>query len=297
MHHTWFTFPLVVAAVAAGTGIMGSSTVRHDETTGHRREVARIQAHFDSVLHELTLTPVLSARAASERRASLIQELRAYRNRGVFPHNRDFAGQAVPYFIDRPTGTLCAVAHLLESTGRRDIVDRVADTDNNVWVAELAGDRAFAEWLDSWGLTLGEAARIQVPYIGDGNPTVGGETGRTYSPAAVGVVAASAGAAAFNLWKNPSGRGRIATAAGLITGAASLGTGLAAMGDPRAARSVSSVSLAVGALSTAIATRGFLRHRTDVAREQSARERKVAIVPIVPVRGRSGAGLSLNLEF
>lgn len=296
MHHTWFTFPVVVAAMAAVTAAPDSATVRHDETAGHRAEVARIQAHFDSVLLELELASAGPRAALRHRRSALIEQLRAYRNRGVFPHNRDFAGQAVPYFIDRPTGTLCAVAHLLESTGRRDLVDRVAGADNNVWVVELAGDREFSAWLDTWGLTLAEAARIQVPYIGDGDPTVGGETARAYSPAAVGVVAATAGAAVFNLWKNPSGRGRIATAAGLITGAASLGTGIAAMGDPRASRSVSGVSLAVGAISTAITTRGFLRHRTGVARERSQRER-VALAPVIPVRGRSGAGLSLNVEF
>lgn len=75
-----------------------------------------------------------------------------------------FPGRAVPYFVDRKTGVLCAVAHLLESTGRRDVVDRVAALDNNIWVAQLAGDTAFRRWLDTHSLTSTEAARIQVPY-------------------------------------------------------------------------------------------------------------------------------------
>src|SRR5213075_961843 len=98
------------------------------------------------------------------RRAAAISTLRGYRNRGVFPHNYDFPGQAVPYFVDRKTGTLCAVAHLLASTGHRDIVDRVSKTDNNILVPQLAGDSAFSAWLSDNGLTLEEAAHIQVPY-------------------------------------------------------------------------------------------------------------------------------------
>ena len=78
---------------------------------------------------------------------ALIATLDAYRDRGLFPRNYDFPGQLMPYFFDRKTGVLCAVAHLLESTGRRDIVDRVAQMNNDVWVAELAPDSAFGTWL------------------------------------------------------------------------------------------------------------------------------------------------------
>src|SRR5215207_3379955 len=117
------------------------------------REVSRIRAHFDSVLTELAHRDVATL-SASQRgnRARLMTTLAAYRDRGVFPHNYDFADRAVPYFIDRKTGTRCAVAHLLESTGRRDVVDRVARMNNNVWVAELASDTALASWLDANGI-------------------------------------------------------------------------------------------------------------------------------------------------
>ena len=33
------------------------------------------------------------------RRASLLETLRVYRDRGAFPQNYDFPGQAVPYFV------------------------------------------------------------------------------------------------------------------------------------------------------------------------------------------------------
>src|SRR5688572_19319569 len=101
-------------------------------------EVARIRAHFDSVLVELAARDLSTLTVAQRaNRSGLVTTLVAYRERGVFPHNYDFPGEAVPYFVDRKTGTLCAVAHLLASTGRRDIVDRVARADNNVWVPSL----------------------------------------------------------------------------------------------------------------------------------------------------------------
>ena len=137
-----------------------------DAPSGRAAEVARIRAHFDSVLTELPARELTALTPAKRgRRVAALTTLRAYRTRGDFPHNYDFPGQAVPYFVDRGTGTLCAVAHLLATSGRRDIVDRVARTDNNVWVAALAGDTAFTHWLDANGLTLAEAARIQVPYM------------------------------------------------------------------------------------------------------------------------------------
>ena len=132
------------------------------------RERARIRAHFDSVLTELRAPNVAEMAAApAANRVRLIATLEAYRDRGIFPHNYDFPGQFVPTFVDPKTGVVCAVGHLLESTGRRDIVDRVASANNHVYVAELAADTALQGWLNANGLTLAEAARIQVPYWGD----------------------------------------------------------------------------------------------------------------------------------
>src|SRR5262245_25566942 len=90
-------------------------------------EIRRIRAHFDSVLTELSARDVAHLSSTQRvARARLLETLHRYRDRGTFPHNYDFPGRAVPYFIDRKTGTLCAVGHLLASSGRRDIVHRVA---------------------------------------------------------------------------------------------------------------------------------------------------------------------------
>jgi hypothetical protein len=298
MRLSWLAFP-AVAAIAGVTSIESIPAVRVIDVGPERSiEVRRIQAHFDSVLSELAGRD-LSALAPSARnqRALLVETLQRYRARAEFPRNYDFPGQAMPYFVDRKTGILCAVAHLLESTGRRDIVDRVAVADNNVWVAELAGDREFEGWLAENGLTLDEAARIQVPYIGDPDPIAGTSRSSSYSPAAIGVLAGTAGASLFNVMRNSDGRGMIGTVLGMTAGAASIGMGAAAMGDPTAPRSVSTVSFIAGGLSAAIATRGYLRNRQYTASQRAARRGDVAVAPIVPVKGRNGAGLSLNVTF
>jgi hypothetical protein len=56
------------------------------------------------------------------------------------------------------------MAYLIERSGRRDLVHRIASTQNNAFIAELANDRELRGWLDSVGLSVTEAARIQPTY-------------------------------------------------------------------------------------------------------------------------------------
>lgn len=127
-------------------------------------EQVRLRAHFRQVLSELKGRDVAHL-AAPERnmRERLVLELARYARRGVFPKNRDFAARRTPYFIDA-SGTRCAMAHLIESTGERDYVEHVRRTRNNAYVRELASDRALQAWLRAAGLTVAEAARIQPSY-------------------------------------------------------------------------------------------------------------------------------------
>jgi len=177
---------LATIGVAAVAGTSRSAVAADTRNT----EVGRIRSHFDSVLTELASRSVAELGAERiTRRTALINALRDYRDRGVFPHNYDFPGRAVPYFVDRKTGTLCAVANLLAYSGRWDIVDRVAHADNNVRVAQLAGDTAFVRWLDTNGLTLAEAARIQMPYMTGSTTSAQDARNRTFfivAPVAVG---------------------------------------------------------------------------------------------------------------
>jgi hypothetical protein len=133
------------------------------EPLARRLEVARLRAHFDSVDAELRHANALQFTASQRRaRATLIGWLQEYRDAGQFPRNERFA-EAMPFFRDG-YGALCAMAYLIERSGRRDLVDRVALTRNNAFIAELANDPELRVWLDSVGLSVTEAARIQPTY-------------------------------------------------------------------------------------------------------------------------------------
>jgi hypothetical protein len=204
-----------VAAVAG----LASITMRGRDFES--RERVRIQAHFDSVLRALP-TRDLSALNPSQRanRAALIRTLRAYRDAGRFPHNYDRAG-VVPTFIDPRTDVRCAVGHLVESTGRGDIVRRVAAGDNHVYVVQLSADTAFRHWLTDNGLTLAEAAWIQMPYmrgpieVDPRKPYVG-------NGPAVALAAGSVGLTAWNLVRNRHAERRVFSIGGVAVGAAGI---------------------------------------------------------------------------
>jgi hypothetical protein len=289
----------VVFVMSAGTPSTAAlpHAATYHSVSGHAAEVARIRAHFDSVLAELPLRSTASLSDVQRaRRGELISTLRAYRDRGEFPHNHDFPGEAVPYFVDRETGVLCAVAHLLATSGRRDIVDRVALTDNNVWVDSLATDAEFTDWLASHGLTLAEAARIQVPYMEEapGSSIRAGESGSLNTGASLALGSAIF-ASVWNARANSAGSGRIGNALGIIAGAAALGIGGATLGDDGSSDALGAATIAAGAASAWLSTRGILRQRRVAAEKRE--DDRATVAPILSAGGKPGAGVSVTLRF
>ena len=257
-------------------------------------EVARIRAHFDSVLNELYARDLDQLTGHQrQNRAALITALREYRDRGVFPHNYDFPGRAVPYFIDRKTGTRCAVAYLIESTGRGDIVSRVARDNNNVWVGELAGDAQLAAWLSENGVTLDEAARIQVPYM---QPVSKAEEARNVAfvaatPFAIGGVAITS---LWNALGNSDGHSKVGSTLGIASGVLSTAMGASLLAKSDIPMSVGATAVTAGMVSMALGVRARFNHETVLAEREAERTRQVSIVPTV---ARSGAGISVSLPF
>lgn len=280
--------------IAAAMVLVAATLVAFTSRDHGALEVHRIQAHFDSVLVELRAADVAAlATDQRTRRSLLIETLVAYRHRGLFPRNYDFEQAPTPYFIDRKTGVLCAVAHLIESTGRRDIVDRVAAMNNNVWVPQLAGDTAFEGWLSAHGMTLAEAARIQVPYdFIEQPPPPPAPRNRS---AVVGLGLASA-ATAVNLLSNRDGHGRVRSVAGLAAGVVGAGVGVAAFNAPGASRGATVTSIATGLVSAAVSARGIYRHRQMVAAAREAERAKVAVAPLLPT-STTGTGITVNVRF
>ena len=267
-------------------------------STSIEREVERIRAHFDSVLVELEAGNVAGLTGEQRsRRASMIMTLRAYRDRGEFPRNYDFPGAATPYFVDRRTGVLCAVAHLLQSTGRRDIVDRVAATNNNAWVSELSGDVELDAWLTRQGLTLAEAARIQVPYEQSNS---GPYVWSTFAGTGV-----SSLASAVNLTANRSGRAGIVTFVGAVGGLGTIALGIAGV-KQEAPAIASAVNIVAGglALVTSIQSQRRLESMVTLRREserqaQQAVTRKVqtSLTPLLSVGDQPSAGIAVQVRF
>ena len=293
-----------LAALTAGAALAALTQPRAGLAAPTQRaaEVARIRAHFDSVERELLARDVASlAPAQRANRARNLRTLAAYRDRGEFPRNRDFPGALVPYFVDE-TGVLCAVAHLLATSGRRDIVDRVAAANNNVWVGDLAADTAFTAWLDAQGLTLAEAARIQMPYMGP--PPEGEQATATANGVntAASVAVAALGVTSM-LLDAPAGTRRSAwrTALGLAAGAGGLALAATRRDATGAPLAVGVATGAVGAASLGVAgwrlthrgaTPSPARSSASVAAPQHAQPR----TPVVAA-GLVGPGLGVAVTF
>lgn len=290
-------FVFILSAVAPSSAARPELTSRSVDS-GRAREVHRIQAHFDSVVTELVGRDLLGLPDAQRaRRGALVETLRVYRDRGEFPHNYDFPGEAVPYFVDRGTGVICAVGHLLATSGRRDIVDRVAAMNNNVWVPELAGDTAFVTWLDTHGLTIAEAARIQVPYIGDG-PPLDPQVAREDNAFPIGASVALGSALVASYWNarpNAAGASRIANAVGMIAGATAIGAGASSFGDGGSSPAIGAASMVAGAASAWLSARNVVRYRRIA--EQKREAARASVAPMLPIDGSSGAGIAVTLRF
>lgn len=270
-------------------GILAYSVAADARSVSKSRHPLSIR--LDTVLAELASHDVRSYSTTQlARRARLLETLGRYRDIGEFPNNYDFPGERVPYFVDRKTGVRCAVAYLLESTGRDDIVQRVAAADNNVWVPDLAGDREFTSWLDANGLTLDEAARIQVPYEMPSQPVVTApatSSHRAYNVGSAAVIGASAMAA---FWSSRS-TGRLSRMSALSSGIATLGLG--AYGLAGRDQTVGSLNLVAGSAVAYLATRAVLRDRRLADAEK--KEQRVSVAPTVSAT--EGAGVSVAFRF
>ena len=216
-------------ALCGAFAALPQATVPPNDTQA--RDVARIRHHLAGAEALLlardasTLTP--SQRAA---RARHVVALRAYRQRGVFPHNHLVADRRTPVFVDEH-GTRCAMAYLIERSGDRALVARIASTRNLARIRELAGDSELGAWLDRNGLSVAEAARIQPEY--PQYPPVPLDEGTVGSPEVRVATNVGAGAAVAGVGLNlaiassqnaRSTRGMLGLALGL------LGAGLGATG-------------------------------------------------------------------
>ena len=272
---------LVVAALAGARP--------HHEPSVRELEVKRLQHHFDSVDAELRSRNV-SALSASQlaRRTQLISWLREYRNEAIFPTNDRFSNPT-PFFRDK-YGVLCAMGYLIDRSGRSDIVNAVAESRNNAYIRELADDPRLIAWLDSAGLSVAEAARIQPTY--GGGPIVDdddddGDVDDDFAIAAIGLSSVSLASAAVNVVKP----GYFSGFLGVIAGGAAIIVGANNLDENDATDHVATATMAIGAASLGAGIYGLLearRESRDHWRDRDRRDRRrrysVAVVPDMTVQ-------------
>lgn len=296
---------VVILAVAVGGAALFGASTPSPVSSARAAEVMRLERHFDSVDVELRSRDV-SALTAAQRlnRAQLVSWLRDYRNADRFPVNDRFK-QPTPFFRDKD-GVLCAMAYLIDRSGRGDIVDKVAATRNNAYIRQLADDPALISWLDTWGLSVAEAGRIQPSYGGDG--VIDDDDDVVDSDVALGAIGlggASLAMTAVNIVKPSTASGLVGVLAGvsaIIFGAVNLDDDEYSGNDQ-----VGAVTIGLGALSLGAGIYGYVEaqrdhHRwRDRNRDRYDRRRRGYSIKVVPdvalQRSEPRVGLLVNGRF
>jgi hypothetical protein len=283
---------MLLVATSAGTLLVAGPRSDGPES----RERTRIRAHLARVENELRRRDVSGWPAeARTARARHLDRLHGYWNHGCFPHNHDFPECRVPQFVDRH-GTRCAVAWLIECSGRRDLVERIASTRNDARIRDLAADPDLRGWLASAGLTLAEAALIQPSYDFDRQPEESSHAvlvGTLAFTDAVEVWIIAANARLDDPWNARRTRGTLGFLGGLAgttLGAYSLNAKTGATGG------LGVLTMMVSAIATVASIRNL---NTHFAGEDSPSASTTAVRPEFFVRSRSNESpqLAVRLRF
>lgn len=257
---------VVILAVAVGGAALFGASTPSPVSSARAAEVMRLERHFDSVDIELRSRDVSALNATQlANRTQLVIWLRDYRNADRFPVNDRFS-EPTPFFRDKD-GVLCAMAYLIDRSGRGDIVDKVAATRNNAYIRQLADDPALISWLDSWGLSVAEAGRIQPSYEGGG---IGGAEDdddevveSDIALGAIGLGGASLATTAVNIVKPSTASGIL----GVLAGVGSIIFGAVNLDDEEYGGNdkIGAVTIGLGALSVGAGIYGYLeaQHHRD----------------------------------
>lgn len=277
---------LVIVSLVVSAGVVAGTSDTEPRQSTRSSEVTRLRAHFDAVDAELKARDVSGLAAAQQARRTLLATwLRDYRNSGTFPVNDRFAEPA-PFFRDS-RGTLCAMAYLIHRSGRSDIVNKVEATRNNAYIAELADDPALIAWLDSSGLSVAEAARIQPAYDGGGgnlDDDIRIVTDFNVSPILLG--GASLASTALNVFKPGYASGVL----GIAAGALSIGVAAKHSHDNGRTDNVAGSIMGLGGLAVGAGVYGLIEARRDHLNPGRNAERRSSV-------GRNRVSMTVAPDF
>lgn len=98
----------------------------------------------------------------AKNRAANLARFRVYQRKGVFPNNTYTDGK-LNVWLDR-FGNLCAAATIIKLSGQDDLVQRTAEQNNFVRLADVT-QGPLMDWILTSGLTQDEIAAIQEPMM------------------------------------------------------------------------------------------------------------------------------------
>ncbi|TAE61704.1 MAG: hypothetical protein EAZ89_00365 [Bacteroidetes bacterium] len=131
-------------------------------------EQLRVYTHLRYVEQLLRKqSPAHLSEAQQQQRSRVLDHLKAYYERGVFPANYDYPGERKPCFIDRD-GNICAVGYLVEQTAGRALAEAINQRHQYSRISEMKDLPELSAWAESAGLTLRECAMIQPEYVPPG---------------------------------------------------------------------------------------------------------------------------------
>ncbi len=295
--HLILGLALAGATLALSRGPVQPSSV--PGLTAHiRTEAARLQAHFDRVdgeLRERDLAALSPAQGAV--RSTLIEWLRDYRHAARFPLNDGVSGEPVPIFRDS-RGVLCAMAYLIDRSGRRDIVDRVAGTNNTARLVDLTSDPALVAWLAWAGLSVEEGQRIQPTYGGWGLVEERKDVSAAYAIASVLTSGSALIATTVNVTSPSTTSGILGLVLGLGAGVA----GAVKLDEGGEVRALGALNMAIGATSMVLGANALLRQGDREARpapglDQPGLASRFRVGPGILVADRPRLAVVLRASF
>lgn len=296
------TMPATASPIGEALLLKGAARPHVARAEFTAREVRRLRAHFDSVELELRAnTPTTLRESQRAARDTVIVWLREYRNAGRFPENDRFAARMVPFFVDH-RGVRCAMGELIHRSGRSDIVQAVATTRNNAYFHDLADDPRLVAWLDSVGLTVAEAARVQPAYDWGGGNVIDDvrvtPASGTYKGIATALSVSSLAAVVLNA-RRPSG---LSAWAGLVLGTAGIVSGSLRREDAVSGEDTfTAASIAFGTFSFVAGAYRAFKPKVKPA-SSSVSTSRISDVQLAPVLlpmggGRRHAGLAMHAAF
>jgi hypothetical protein len=151
-----------VNSVIGDDSFLLSYGVKPDAGTDNRM---RITTHLKYVENALRAKEVAYLpEHLKQRRIQMLDFLKEYIDRGLFPKNEQYA-KRVPCFID-DYGTICAVGYLVEKSVGREYAEEINTKYQYNYIKDM-DDPFLLDWMSNSGLTLEELGMIQPTYYSE----------------------------------------------------------------------------------------------------------------------------------